>query len=47
MDSIDKDFFLKNYSEPIFELGIQHKDMLRLAMLLNNTNSLDNNPLGN
>lgn len=34
VDSIDKDFFLKNYTEPIFEKGIQHKDMLRLAMTL-------------
>lgn len=32
VDRIDKDFFLKNYEEPIFEMGIQHKDMLRLAM---------------
>ena len=30
--SIDKDFFLKNYEEPIFEFGIQHKDMLRLTI---------------
>lgn len=30
--SIDKDFFLKNYTEPIFEFGIQHKDMLRLTI---------------
>lgn len=35
VDSIDKDFFLKNYEEPIFEMGIQHKDMLRLALSLN------------
>lgn len=34
VDSIAKDFFLKNYTEPIFEMGIQHKDMLRLAMIL-------------
>ena len=32
VDSIDKDFFLKNYAAPIFEMGIQHKDMLRLAI---------------
>ena len=30
--SIDKDFFTKNYPEPIYENGIQHKDMLRLAI---------------
>lgn len=30
--SIDKDFFVKNYREPIYENGIQHKDMLRLAI---------------
>ena len=30
--SVDKDFFLKNYPEPIYENGIQHKDMLRLEL---------------
>ncbi|EHK9050597.1 GNAT family N-acetyltransferase [Vibrio vulnificus] len=30
VDSIIKDHFLLNYPEPIFENGIQHKDMLRL-----------------
>jgi GNAT superfamily N-acetyltransferase len=30
--SIDKDFFLKNYTEPMYENGIQLKDMLRLAI---------------
>lgn len=29
---VERDFFLENYSEPIFEHGIQHKDMLRLAL---------------
>ncbi|MBT2786426.1 GNAT family N-acetyltransferase [Halomonas sp. ISL-106] len=29
---IDKDFFLKNYQEPIIENGVQHRDMLRLAL---------------
>lgn len=29
---IDKDFFLKNYPEPIVENGVQHKDMLRLTL---------------
>lgn len=30
--SIDHDFFVKNYPEPIFEDGIQLFDMLRLAL---------------
>jgi ribosomal protein S18 acetylase RimI-like enzyme len=29
---IDKDFFLNNYPEPIYEDGIQLKDMLRLSV---------------
>ena len=29
---IERDFFLKNYTEPVIENGIQHKDMLRLAI---------------
>lgn len=29
--AIDRDFFLVNYKEPIYENGIQLKDMLRLA----------------
>jgi len=29
---IDHDFFLKNYAEPVIEDGVQHKDMLRLAI---------------
>lgn len=33
-DRIDKDFFLLNYKEAIFENGIQHKDMLRLMIKL-------------
>ena len=33
--SIDRDFFLKNYDEPIFEDGIQLMDMLRLAIRFN------------
>lgn len=32
--AVARDFFLENYPEPIFELGIQHKDMLRLAIEL-------------
>ena len=34
VESVDRDFFLKNYDEPIFENGIQHKDMLRLGIEL-------------
>ena len=32
VDAIEKDFFLINYEEPIFEDGIQLKDMLRLVI---------------
>ncbi|MBN3494656.1 GNAT family N-acetyltransferase [Vibrio neptunius] len=34
VDAILKDHFLTHYSEPIFEDGIQHKDMLRLYLEL-------------
>ncbi len=34
VETVIKDFFLKNYKEPIFENGIQHKDMLRLVLRL-------------
>lgn len=34
VDSVAKDHFLINYPEPIFENGIQHKDMLRLYIQL-------------
>lgn len=34
VDSIIKNFFIDNYAEPIFESGIQHKDMLRLVLTL-------------
>lgn len=34
VDSVLKDHFLQNYPEPIFENGIQHKDMLRLYIEL-------------
>ena len=34
VDSILKDHFLLNYPEPIYENGIQHKDMLRLYLTL-------------
>ncbi|AQU82637.1 MAG: GNAT family N-acetyltransferase [Halomonas sp.] len=30
--SLEIDFFLENYEEPIFENGIQHKDMMRMAI---------------
>ena len=30
VDSVLKNYFLENYSDPIEENGIQHKDMLRL-----------------
>lgn len=32
VDSIEKDFFILHYEEPIFEHGIQHKDRLRLFL---------------
>lgn len=32
VSSIDRDFFIRNYSEPIFEDGIQLFDMLRLTL---------------
>lgn len=32
VDSVVKDYFLKNYTDPIFENGIQLKDMLRLYL---------------
>lgn len=31
IDSIDRDFFTRNYPEPIFENGIQCRDMIRLV----------------
>ncbi|MDF9826212.1 GNAT superfamily N-acetyltransferase [Ereboglobus sp. PH5-10] len=31
ISSIDRDFFIKNYQVPIFENGIQLRDMLRLT----------------
>lgn len=34
LSHIEKDFFLLNYSEPIFENGIQCKDMIRLVKKL-------------
>ena len=35
--SIDRDFFVKNYPEPIFEDGIQLFDMLRLTLRYSDT----------
>lgn len=34
VESVIKDYFLENYSSPVFENGIQHKDMLRLYIEL-------------
>ena len=34
VDSVEKNFFLDNYSDPIYEDGIQHKDMLRLSLAI-------------
>ncbi|CAM3505720.1 GNAT family N-acetyltransferase [Parendozoicomonas haliclonae] len=34
VDAVIKDHFLDHYLEPIFESGIQHKDMLRLSIVL-------------
>jgi ribosomal protein S18 acetylase RimI-like enzyme len=30
--SVERDHFLKHYDEPIFEFGMQHKDLLRLGL---------------
>ncbi|WP_330960892.1 GNAT family N-acetyltransferase [Photobacterium sp. 53610] len=32
VDAVMKDFFLDHYDEPIFEQGLQHRDMLRLRL---------------
>ena len=34
VEAVIRDFFVDNYDEPIYELGIQLKDMLRLALVL-------------
>mgnify|MGYP000604451256 CR=1 FL=1 len=34
VESVIKNHFLDNYPEPVFENGIQHKDMLRLTLYL-------------
>lgn len=36
VNAVIKNHFLDNYDEPIFENGIQHKDMLRLSINLPN-----------
>jgi ribosomal protein S18 acetylase RimI-like enzyme len=35
VESVWKNHFLDNYSDPIYEHGLQHKDMLRLSLKLN------------
>ncbi|MDJ0331191.1 GNAT family N-acetyltransferase [Planococcus sp. S3-L1] len=34
--AIDSDFFIRNYPEPIFENGIECRDMIRLRYTINN-----------
>lgn len=34
VDEVIKNYFLDNYGQPIYEMGIQHKDMLRLSLIL-------------
>jgi len=34
IDSVDRDFFLRNYNEPIIENGIPCRDMIRLSLEL-------------
>ena len=34
VESVVRDHFLINYSQPIYEDGIQHRDMLRLIIEL-------------
>jgi ribosomal protein S18 acetylase RimI-like enzyme len=34
VESVIKDYFLRNYSEAIYEHGVQHQDMLRLYKVL-------------
>ena len=38
VDTVVKDHFLIHYSEPLMEHGIQHKDMLRLSLMLEPNN---------
>lgn len=37
--AVERDFFLDHYPEPLFEDGIQHRDMLRLAYEYGGTSS--------
>ncbi|KAF0807638.1 N-acetyltransferase GCN5 [Alcanivorax xiamenensis] len=32
VEGVVRDFFLDHYDEPVMEMGIQHKDMLRLGL---------------
>lgn len=32
VEGVIRDFFLDHYDEPVMEMGIQHKDMLRLGL---------------
>ncbi|RSD26312.1 GNAT family N-acetyltransferase [Mesobacillus subterraneus] len=34
---IERDFFIRNYAEPIYENGIQCRDMIRLSMSLSDS----------
>ncbi|KZN35736.1 hypothetical protein N474_18295 [Pseudoalteromonas luteoviolacea CPMOR-2] len=34
VESVEKDYFLKHYNQPLFEHGIQHKDRLKLYLSL-------------
>lgn len=38
VDAVVKDHFLIHYPEPLMEHGIQHKDMLRLSLMLEPNN---------
>ncbi|MFM7967869.1 putative N-acetyltransferase YvbK [compost metagenome] len=42
VDAVVKDHFLIHYPEPLMEHGIQHKDMLRLSLVLDHTISTQN-----
>lgn len=39
MTDIDRDFFTRNYPEPIYENGIQCRDMVRLSQTIGTTSS--------
>ena len=42
VDGVIKDHFLIHYSEPLMEHGIQHRDMLRLSLVLDPNTPLFN-----